>query len=202
MATDILLAVPTFETVTTETFKSIYDLYIPKNCKIELSFIKSYDCARARNQIVNLALKKHFDFIFMVDSDIILPEFALDDLLQEPTDILFGIYPRKDEPNKSEIFSYEFGDYSPAARWNINELKNYPSDRIQVGGGGFGCTLLNTDIFTEKHRLPRPWFKYVDYGNGELLSEDLYFCAQAKEAGIKMYVDTRVICGHVGKKIL
>lgn len=50
----ILIAIPTFENIMLETFKSIYDL---NDCGHELTFefIKGYDCARARNDIVNKA---------------------------------------------------------------------------------------------------------------------------------------------------
>ena len=34
------------------------------------------------------------------------------------------------------------------------------------------------------------------YDNGSELSEDLYFCSQAKANGYNIFVDTRVRCGH------
>ena len=46
----ILVAVPTFETVMPETFKSIWDLDRAGH-DVDFMCVKGYDCAKARNQI-------------------------------------------------------------------------------------------------------------------------------------------------------
>ena len=67
----ILIAIPTFENIMPETFKSIYDLN-PCGNELSFEFVKGYDCARARNDIVKKALDGGFDYIFMVLSIIII----------------------------------------------------------------------------------------------------------------------------------
>ena len=47
----------------------------------------------------------------------------------------------------------------------------------------------------------KPWFKYVLYDNADALSEDLYFCSQVRNAGMRIEADTRVRCGHIMKHI-
>ena len=45
----ILIAIPTFENIMPETFKSIYDLD-PCGNELSFEFVKGYDCARARSE--------------------------------------------------------------------------------------------------------------------------------------------------------
>ena len=47
----ILIAVPTFENIKPECFKSIYNLINPKDYLLYFDYVKGYDCARARNEI-------------------------------------------------------------------------------------------------------------------------------------------------------
>jgi glycosyltransferase involved in cell wall biosynthesis len=80
----ILIAIPTFENIMPETFKSIYDLD-PCGNELSFEFVKGYDCARARNDIVKKALDGGFDYIFMADSDMIIPQDALVRMLEYQT---------------------------------------------------------------------------------------------------------------------
>ena len=76
----ILVAVPTFENITAETFKSIYDLDAHGH-ELSFEYVKGYDCARARNDIGKKTIEGGYDYVLMVDSDIILPKDALKNLL-------------------------------------------------------------------------------------------------------------------------
>ncbi len=195
----VFIAIPTFETINPETFKSIYDLDLT-GIWATFDFVKGYDCAKARNAIVKKALNSNVlpDYIFMVDSDIIVPKDALQNLTEDYPDAIFGVYPQKVKPSRSEIFDLQYDGYMPVARWNISELKQTPADRIQISGSGFGCALIKTKIFLE---YPYPWFNYVSYDDGNFLSEDLYFCDKIKSRYI-MLADTRVLCKHIGKRVV
>jgi glycosyltransferase involved in cell wall biosynthesis len=185
----ILIAIPTFENIMPETFKSIYDL---DSCGNELSFefVKGYDCARARNDIVRMALEGGFDYIFMVDADMYVPKDALQKMLEYPTEICLGLCPRKNT-KVGKTCIYKIGQINYEDAYTYYDLPK--QDRVMVHGGGLACALIQTDIFKN---LTYPWFRYVTYQNGSELSEDLYFCSQAKANGYKIYVDTRVRCGH------
>ena len=185
----ILIAIPTFENIMPETFKSIYDL---DSCGHELSFefVKGYDCARARNDIVRMALEGGFDYIFMVDADMYVPKDALQKMLEYPTEICLGLCPRKNTKS-GETCIYKMGQVNYKNAYTYHNIPK--KKRIVVHGGGLACALIKMDIFKN---LTYPWFRYVTYQDGSELSEDLYFCSQAKANGYKIYVDTRVRCGH------
>ena len=66
--------------------------------------------------------------------------------------------------------------------------------KVPIRGGGMGCALIRRDA-VERTRFP--WFKFVVYEDRHgVLSEDLYFCSACRSAGIDLYADARVKCGH------
>ena len=94
----ILIAVPTFENIYPDTFKSIYDLDSGEH-EIEFDFVRGYDVATARNKIAQEAIDKDVDYVLMVDNDVILPKDALINLLDDPKDVCLGYYAHRDNDN-------------------------------------------------------------------------------------------------------
>lgn len=189
----LLIAVPTFENIRPETFKSIYDL--DKICATDFIFIKGYDCAKARNEIATYTINNKYDYVLMVDSDIILPQNTLTCLLEDSPSICLGVYPRKNTKiQETELFKIGSSDFKN--RYTYDEISDFDNYRLNIKGGGLGCCLIQADIFK---KMPYPWFKFVVYNNGSVLSEDLYFCNEAKKVGISIYADLRIQCGHLAQ---
>ena len=94
----ILIAVPTFENIMPDTFKAIYDLDTTGH-EVQFEFVRGYDCATARNHIVQMALDKGVDYVLMVDNDVVLPKDALQNLLDDPKDVCLGFYAHRDRDN-------------------------------------------------------------------------------------------------------
>lgn len=187
---NILIAVPTFENILPDTFKSIYGLQIPEGCITQFDFIRGYDCAKARCAIAQEALEYNFDYVLMVDSDIILPRNTLCSMLSRDVDICLGFYPRKNTRiGQTEVF--KLGQHDFIDTYYYSELPE--NICFEVKGGGLGCALIRTDIFGT---LAYPYFRYVVYNAENCLSEDNYFCSKATLAGYKVYADTAVKCGH------
>lgn len=187
----ILIAVPTFENILPDTFKSIYNLEKTDWMKVDFDFVRGYDCARARNIICNKAIKNNYDYVLMVDSDIILPTYTLIKMLDDPKPVCLGCYPRKN--TKKEVFEiFKLGQQDYVKTFNYSEITSL-SGKIEVKGGGFGCGMIDVRILND---LPHPFFKYVEYESGATLSEDLYFCSNANKHGYQVYAETDIICGH------
>ena len=208
----IFIAVPTFENITPDTFKSIYGL---DRCGhwLVFDFARGYDCATARNKIAQQTLDEGADYVLMVDNDITLPGDALKNLLEDPKDVCLGYYAHRHadniyrgstcickikQPDGSDYFNYPLeSEYTAADMRRMRESGAY---KVQIHGGGMGCALIKADVF---RKIQYPWYDWVNYtdSNRGMLSEDLFFCEQCKKKGIKIYTDTRVGCGHLMRHV-
>lgn len=197
----ILIAVPTFETIFPDTFKSIWDLdKAGQECMFE--FVRGYDCATARNRIVSKAQELKTDYVLMVDNDVTLPTDALINLLDDVRDVQLGFYAHRtwnDFDGRTTISKLGERNYTAAFQYRAEELRELRDSgkfKVQIHGGGMGCALIRMAVFD---RIRYPWYDWINYNNANkgMLSEDLYFCEQCRKAGIKIYTDTRVGCGHM-----
>jgi len=198
----ILIAVPTFENIDPECFKSIYGLRPPKEEEIVVQFdyIKGYDCARARNLIAKEAIDYKFDYVLMVDSDIVLPAKTLAALYDTGKDVVVGWYKRKfTKTGQTEIFKIT-GEKDFVDANNMNESEFQPHQVFEIKGCGMGCAIIKVDIF---HQVGQSkWFEYIEYPNGALLSEDTCFCAKLNHLKIPIYCHSDIKCGHINKFIV
>ena len=204
----VLMAVPTFETIYPDTYKSIWNL---DKCGCETMFesIRGYDVATARNRIAQRALDLKADFVLTVDNDVVLPRDALKLLLEDAKDVCLGYYAHRDPVNlytgrmcvcklKDET-GKEYYHYPAESQYTAKELKRMAESgekKFEIHGGGMGCALIRTEVF---RKTEYPWYDWVNYGdaNRGMLSEDLYFCALCRASGIKIHADCRVACGHL-----
>ena len=204
----ILIAVPTFENIYPDTFKSIYDLDTSGH-DVLFEYVRGYDCATARNHIAQMALDKKTDYVLMVDNDVVLPKDALINLIETPVDVCLGYYAHRDNDNRyrgrscvcklydengNKHFNYPLESEYTADE--LKELKDSGQFRVQIHGGGMGCAFIKTEVFKQ---LKYPWYDWVNYddNNRGMLSEDLYFCEQCRKKDIPIFTDTRVNCGHI-----
>jgi len=186
----ILIAVPTFETIEPEVFKSIYNL--KSEHELFFDFCKGYDCAVARNEIGKKAQAGGYDYVLMVDSDTQIPPDTLDLMLDPPADVVLGVCPRKNtKDGKTAIVKLNSPSYHD--NYYYHDL---PKARTKVKGGGFACALVKTSVFT---LLDYPWFQYVTNEDWSTLSEDYYFCQLAGMFGVDIWMEPRVRCGHLAR---
>lgn len=198
----ILIAVPTYENIYPDTFKSIFDLdKCGHECLFE--FVRGYDCATARNAIAQKARELKTDYVLMVDNDITLPKDALRYMLEDAKDVCLGIYAHRGSGNRYEgrgtVFKLGEYNYSKESLYTAVELSQLAQEgnyKVRIHGGGMGCALVRTSLF---EKLKFPWFDWVNYDDDKhsQLSEDLFFCERCRKANIPIYTDTRVVCGHM-----
>ena len=197
----ILIAVPTFESIYPDTYKSIYDLDKGDH-EVIFEFVRGYDCAAARNNIAKRAAALKTDYVMMVDNDVVLPKDALINLISHGKDVVTGYYAHRiNNIYDGKSCVCRLGEFNYTDMYTADELKELREKEeylIQIHGGGAGCILIRTDIFS---RFDYPYYKWVNYPDGGVLSEDLYFCEQCKAHAIPIYADTRVSCGHIFRSI-
>lgn len=202
----ILIVVPTFENIYPDTFKAIYDLDKGNN-EVLFEYVRGYDVATARNRATSKAFELGADYLLMIDNDVVIPKHGLTSMLSRGKDVVLGLYARRDNDNvyhgrtciyklydeKGEAY-YDYPTESGYTAEEVAQLKESGA-AVRVHGGGLGCALIKMDVF---NRISWPWFKWVIYEDGHgTLSEDLYFCEQCRMAGINIFTDPQVTCGHM-----
>lgn len=207
----VYIAIPTFENITPDTFKALWDMDGKAEHQCLFDFVRGYDCATARNNIAKQALSCGADYLMMVDNDVTPPWDALVNLMSHDVDVVSGFYMHRSSANATTdrtcvcrlhkpdgTLYFHYPQESEYTSDELREKRESGEYLVQIHGGGMGCILIKPSVFD---RLPYPWFKWVDWGNGGMLSEDLYFCEALKNEGIPIYVDTRVSCGHLMRRI-
>ena len=196
----ILIAVPTFENIYPDTYKSIFDMDWGDH-EIIFEYVRGYDCATARNRIAQRSLDLGVDYVLMIDNDMAIPRDALLRLLDDPVDVCLGYYAHRPANNKynGRLNICKLGEFNFSTGFTAKELKDMKArgiKKFEVHGGGMGCALIKASVF---NKIAYPWFDWVNYAdeNRGVLSEDLYFCVQCKKAGIPVHSDARVGCGHL-----
>lgn len=211
----ILIEVPTYDgRISQATSQSLWRL---DRCGHDVDYKprQGYGCAMARNRIAADALNAHYDYVLMVDNDIDLPQDALKHLLEHDKLMVMGYYLNRYARGKHKLTTL----YREGVGWSMFPASELVDKRdvgeylIPVNGGGMGCTLIATDVF---RMVPFPWFEWTDEEREPTMAEDVYaltdrihsggedinFCSRARNAGIRIYADTRVACGHEFREVL
>lgn len=151
---------------------------------------------QGRNVMCMRALEMGFEWLFMLDSDVVPPHDAVTRLIAHKEPIISGMYCRRSPPVAVPVMI-------KGPTWHTQ----FPMGSIQeVDLVGAGCLLIHRTVL---ERLPaiapdrgKHWFDWrVDMpgpNDGTHLSEDFSFCLHAKNHGYKILVDTSIHCRHIG----
>lgn len=142
-----------------------------------------------------------YDYILMVDSDMIFTYQDMMNLIDQEKDIISGIARIGD------------GLHWNASRWDIHGLLNtgllpfytdedLPKETFETDVVGTAFMVIKRGVF---EKIAYPWFVAHRYNlNGCTIEsgEDIGFCFKARDAGFKVWVDPRVKIGHEKRRIL
>lgn len=146
----------------------------------------------AREEAAEEALKGNFDYLFMIDDDMICMDDLFQKLQRHDVDIVCPLAFTRNPPYHPVIYaSVEGWDGVSQTDYFMNTVvKNYPKDSlVEVDASGFGAALIKVDVF---RKMEKPFFKST-CGTGE----DIFFCYRAKKAGARVFVDTSTKLGHL-----
>lgn len=166
---------------------------------------------RCRNRIFNYAVENDYDYVLMMDCDVIPPVDIVDRLLAHDKEVVSGLYfsmfnvDRKQQLKSvawkclSEVEWEEVKGQlmSGVVRKREDIRRNLTDEEIESGElqeviiPSCGCMLVSRSVFSK-----------IKYGlldvSGQLnTSDDIYFSRKAREAGIKLYCDPSVKCEHL-----
>lgn len=165
----------------------------------------------SRNKILDYAIQKNYDYLLMLDSDVMVPSRILKKLLSENKDVISGLYFNKlnlGGPFQTVPIAYNFVTQEEFDELKINgdlpeeaskkeDLRRYLTNEeidskkaIEVRLASGGCLLLSKKAFNSGaiYGLEKR-FKIET-------SDDVYLFNRLKEKGFKIYCDTSLICDH------
>jgi len=148
--------------------------------------------ALARERLADYAIDGGFDYLFMVDDDMLVPRDLFESLIKHDVDIIAPLAFTRNAPHKPVLYNLEEG-YDPVdGEYYINHsVPYYPKDQlVQCDAVGFGAVLINCNVLK---KVPKNWFMSTS-GAGE----DIHFCHNAKKHGFKVFMDTSVKLTHMG----
>lgn len=189
----ILIAIPTARYIEPETFKSIYNLDVPEGYTTEFQFFYGYNIAQIRNLIAHWVVKGGYDYLFSVDSDIVLPRDSLRKMIEADKDMVSGLYiQRIPDTHTVEIYGVTRGGGRANIPYDLLKGKGL----VEVAGCGFGCVLIKRRVF---EGIEYPHFEYHNaLTHKDTVSEDVDFCMKATKAGFTIWADTSIHCDHLG----
>jgi hypothetical protein len=150
--------------------------------------------AVSRYELAKAALERGASDLLWIDSDMTFPMIGAELLLMHKAPFVAASCPTRRRPLRT------------TARHGLNRLPSSigKTGLEKVDGVGFGFTLVKREVF---EKVPTPWFAtgwVKDPETGEIggaMSEDIYFCMNARKAGFDILVDhdlSREI-GHIGE---
>ena len=109
-------------------------------------------------------------------------------------DIISGMYFRRVQPFTPTLFD-ELDVDNGDVKWS--EFTHIPAELFEVGGCGFGCVLMPTDVVMSVMAEFGQMFTPI---NG--VGEDLSFCWRARQLGYRIWCDPSIPLGHVGYNVI
>ena len=193
----VLIAVPCMDQVPAPFCQSLAQLKKVGECVLAMksgSLIYT-----SRNSLATMAIQMDADYVFWLDSDMVFQPDTLvrmmDTVQKHDIDMLTGLYFRRVPPYSPVLFDKLEMRTKTVLDWS--EFKSIPEDLFEVGGCGFGCVLVNTEVLISVQGKHGNMF--APMGNN---GEDIAFCIRARDCGYKIICDPSIICGHVGYSVV
>lgn len=140
-----------------------------------------------RNRLIDKVLEGGYDYLFMVDTDVILHPRTLVQLLSQEKDLVANIYWTQTKPGGEGVWP-NCWHYGQCVIENMNQW--IVPGIYEVGGTG-ACFLMKREVFEKGvNYTPIPNLRC-------LIGEDRDFCIRAVCNGFKIYIDTNYPALHL-----
>ena len=196
----ILLAVPCMNQVPVDFMLSLMRLKLPG--QTQLAIERNSLIATARNNLFFKAADQGYDWIFWLDSDMVIEPDTLLKLIEtaeQGHDYVTALTFTRKFPCQPTICS--------ELHWSIagdhyyhgcTYYTDYPKDAVfPIAAAGCACLLMKTDL--GKRVIDK--YGIAPFDRLPCIGEDYSFCWRLNQLGIEMMCDSRVKPGHVGELI-
>jgi GT2 family glycosyltransferase len=160
--------------------------------------------AAMKDSIIHYAKEHNYDYLFLVDSDLVLHPHTLEQLIKADKNIITNIFWTRWQPNTIEMPQVWVQDeYTMYTKNRSNPLSDEEATRqtfefmahLRVPGvykvGGLGaCTLISLKAIQAGVRFEK-------INNLSFWGEDRHFCIRAAALGFSLNVDTHYPAFHI-----
>lgn len=218
----ILIAIPhSNDMVPIDFCKSL--MALEKSDHTKVMWLGHTITSAARNILAQYAIRNRFDYVFFLDADMSLPKEAMKLLFMHDLDIVSGMYMyrRGNDAYIGHFWDEEKDMFMAVPRFDTTRKLN------RIEAHGCGCLLIKTSVFGQLPKpwfyyndgdpVNREYVEQAscddanaidnddDSGitmdmylnSGYNFGEDFNFFKKVREAGISVYVDTTILCGHI-----
>lgn len=147
-----------------------------------------------RNKIREMVLEEGYDYFLSLEQDVVLPDNGIEQLLAHKKEIVSGTYftYRETAPKQFALVVVAGKYASPSDAQNeiitmLNIFDLLPSRVMELPLVGLGCVLIH------RAALEKVTFRYDPL---QAACDDIYFCDDANKQGIKVYLDSSILCAH------
>lgn len=147
----------------------------------------TWKLASFKNLIIRHAIQEDYDYLFFIDSDIVLNPKTLEHLVGTGKDIISEIFWTRWTPESQELPQVWLYDFYSQNEEFIHALKN--PGVYEVGGLG-ACTLISKKALCSG-------VNFNKVKNVSFWGEDRHFCIRAVVLGYSLFVDTYFPAYHI-----
>lgn len=160
--------------------------------------------AQFKNMILQIALEHKFDYTFLIDSDLVLHPYTLQQLITAQKDILSNVFWTKWQPAGPLLpqvwlydhytqFEMKRGEQltQEAASFRLFQfLEKLKKPGVYKVGGLGACTLIS-------RKALETGVNFNEIPNITMWGEDRHFCIRALALGLSLHVDTHLPAFHI-----
>jgi len=144
-----------------------------------------------RNNLVEQALLLGSTHILMMDTDQIYNDpDMIQKMLSHGKKVVGAKVHRRYPPFDPLCIRGEIGNH-----YSVPDEEILGGGLIDLDATGCGCVLYDTSVFIDL--FPPPWFKLRVGDKGQPIGEDIGFCADLKDAGYDIFVDSSIDIKHL-----
>jgi len=155
----------------------------------------------AYNKVADRVVAEGFDYVLIVESDVVIPPNALSHLLEQNVDVAVAVVPFHNYPKnpalnkmyKDIVCAGLFLDPNDVRPVTNGRLEDYKDKVVTFKDGllvaGTGCILIKRCVFEQGIRF---------INNFSVASFDVYFWRDIRKAGFSAAIDGYVVCEHLG----
>ena len=148
----------------------------------------------SREMLAVYAIDHGFDYVLWLDDDMVFGPDLLEKLIEDDVDMAAGLFVQRRYPYEPAIWKkIVCGD---EGREN-ERYEDYPENELfEIDACGMAAVLVKTEVIRKVYETYYRTFEPISgYG------EDISFCIRAKNCGFKLWCDSRIKVGHVGRYI-